>query len=56
MELLNQFAHGIPSVYDLANFTVSILLLFVCSGLHARQIKSKKEIAELKARLDGETT
>lgn len=55
MEFLQSFVHGIPSVYDLGNFTVTVLLLFVCSGLHLRQIRNKREIADLKQKLKGET-
>jgi hypothetical protein len=37
-----------PTIYDLANFLVTVILLFVCSGMHRRSIKDRKELKELR--------
>lgn len=52
MELLQHFNHGTPSIYDLGNFAVVVILLFVCSGLHLRQIRNKREITTLRSTIE----
>lgn len=52
MEVLQHFNHGTPSIYDLGNFAVVVILLFACSGLHLNQMRNKRTIADLQAKIE----
>lgn len=46
--MLEELMNGKPSVYDVSSFVAIVLLLCVVFGVHLRQIRHNRAIADLK--------
>lgn len=55
MESIINLLHTSPTLYDMINSLVIVILLFAVSGLHYRSIKDRKALAEILDKKQKET-